>query len=58
MKTIVQVFISAEWKRGGNVSGEEKGGSICKYGSLLAVGSSEETSKNRLFKEAVLIFFS
>ena len=45
---IPMVFISAlmaaGWKGGAKVSGEEKRGITCKYGSLLVLGSSGETS--------------
>ena len=43
--------------RGQGEEGREKGGAICKYGSLLVLGSSEETSKNRLFNGAMFVFF-
>ena len=44
----VSALMAARWSE---LSGKEKTGITCKCGSLLVLGSSEETSKNRLFSE-------
>ena len=55
---IPTVFISAlRAARWNKLSGKEKTGITCKCGSLLVLGSSEETPKNRLFSGTVLFVF-